>query len=399
MQNKAYAKFLILMTILLCSFETLANASMNEIKAIRAAFKNDKATLVLEFSQKPNVTIFTLKTPNRLVIDIKHTFLKLTDFSEINTIFKNFRYAKKQKNDLRLVFENEDLIHNFNKNVIFPDENHKNYRLIVELQAKNTIAATKVDIFALADETTAKPKQKPKIKQKALVKKIIVIDPGHGGKDPGAIGKSYGTYEKYITFRYAKELQKILNSTKKYRAILTREGDYYLKLHTRVEKAKKHGADLFISIHADSSPNRKARGMSIYTLSEKASDRESARIASNENKADFIASPGEKQFKNTEPEIVSILFDLAKRSKNNQSTVLASHLISQMKQEIRMVKEIHRFAGFRVLKGSNIPSVLIELGYLSNKHDEKTLNSTSYRRKVVHSIKNSLDAYFASKAH
>ncbi len=224
-----------------------------------------------------------------------------------------------------------------------------------------------------------------------MAKRVIVIDPGHGGVDPGAIGVS-GIYEKHVTLAAARDLRKHLEKTGRFRVYLTRERDVFIRLRDRIEIARGKDADLFVSLHADTIRNRKVRGLSVYTLSERASDKEAAELAERENKADLIAGI---DLTHESAEVTNILIDLAQRETMNQSARLASKLVTEMRTRVKTLRNPHRFAGFAVLKAPDIPSVLIELGFLSNRDDERALRSESHRRKLAQSIAAAVDAYFS----
>lgn len=224
----------------------------------------------------------------------------------------------------------------------------------------------------------------------ASKKRVIVIDPGHGGVDPGAIGVS-GIYEKHITLAAARDLKEHLERTGRFKVYLTRDRDVFIRLRGRIEIARERKADLFISVHADTIRNRKIRGLSVYTLSEKASDKEAAELADRENKSDLIAGI---DLSHESEEVTNILIDLAQRETMNQSARLASLLVGELKSRVKVLRNPHRFAGFAVLKAPDVPSVLIEMGFLSNRDDERALRSKSHRRKVAQSIAGAVDAYF-----
>lgn len=221
-------------------------------------------------------------------------------------------------------------------------------------------------------------------------KRIIVIDPGHGGVDPGAISVS-GVYEKHITLAAARALQAHLESTGRFEVRLTRDRDVFIRLRDRIEIAREKKADLFISLHADTIRNSGVRGLSLYTLSERASDKEAAALAERENKADLIAGI---DLSHESAEVTNILIDLAQRETMNQSAKLAALLVDELKERVRILQNPHRFAGFAVLKAPDIPSVLIELGFLSNRDDERALRSKAHRRKLAQSIAGAVDRYF-----
>ena len=233
----------------------------------------------------------------------------------------------------------------------------------------------------------------------AIIKKkqipVIVIDPGHGGKDPGAIGQYARSKEKNITLAYAKELKIALDKTKKYKVYLTRNKDIFIPLGRRVEMARKAKADLFISLHANSASNKKVYGLSIYTLSETSSDKQAELLAQKENRADIIAGAN---FSGASPDIMKTLINLSQRDSMNNSAIFANLAIKLVKNfDIEILNNTHRFAGFRVLTAPDMVSVLIELGYLSNKSEEKKLNDFKYRKKLAAGLVVSIDSYFGQR--
>jgi N-acetylmuramoyl-L-alanine amidase len=231
--------------------------------------------------------------------------------------------------------------------------------------------------------------KKSKTTRKKIKKKpIVLIDSGHGGKDPGAISTKKKIKEKDITLRYAKELKRILNSSGKFNAILTRNDDRFIPLRDRVKMSKKYKADLFISIHADSARNNKARGASIYTLSEKSSDKEANELATRENKADIIH--GVK----AEDEVLDVLVRLSQRKMMNQSTKFAEILGKNLKKKKINVLHSHSFANFRVLKSIQTPSILFELGFISNVQDEKRITGKPYMKKIMTATYEAISKYF-----
>ena len=220
---------------------------------------------------------------------------------------------------------------------------------------------------------------------------VVAIDAGHGGVDPGALGTG-GSVEKTITLAMAKELQRQLEATGRYRVILTRDSDVFVRLRDRIELARVGRADLFVSLHADAHDTGRLRGASVYTLSEQASDAEAEALAAKENKADLIAGI---DLSNNDEIVTNILIDLAQRETKNLSARFADMLVKELKRETLLLRKTHRFAGFAVLKAPDVPSVLIELGYLSSREDESLLRSAKHRRKLGASIGRAIDAYFA----
>ena len=221
---------------------------------------------------------------------------------------------------------------------------------------------------------------------------LVVIDPGHGGVDPGAQSR-HGIYEKHVVLALSREISRQLTASGRYRAALTRDRDVFIRLRDRVAIARKKGADIFISVHADSIRNSKVSGPSVYTLSEKASDKEAAELAERENKADLIAG---MDLSHESADVANILIDLAQRESMNQSARFAGHLVSELGNKTEVLPRPHRFAGFAVLKAPDLPSVLLETGFLSNSDDERRLTSKSYRRQLASAIVAAIDRYFGA---
>ncbi|MDZ3837235.1 MAG: N-acetylmuramoyl-L-alanine amidase [Rhodospirillales bacterium] len=219
--------------------------------------------------------------------------------------------------------------------------------------------------------------------------RVVVLDPGHGGADPGAIGVS-GVYEKDITLAAAREIKRALEQAGGYKVLLTRNDDRFIRLRDRVEFARRAGAELFVSVHADSVSSREVRGASVYTLSTTASDSEAAALAEKENKADLIAG---LDLSGESSEVTNILIDLAQRETMNQSAAFAGHVVEQLADATGLLPNPHRFAGFAVLKAPDIPSVLIELGFLSNRNDERALLKSDSRTRVAAAMAKAIDGY------
>ncbi|HWE71634.1 MAG TPA: N-acetylmuramoyl-L-alanine amidase [Stellaceae bacterium] len=217
----------------------------------------------------------------------------------------------------------------------------------------------------------------------------VVVDAGHGGVDPGCIGRT-GTYEKDVVLDTALRLARGLEATKRYKVSMSRHTDDFVTLEDRVIRARNLNADLFISVHADALPERSERGASVFTLSEKASDKEAAMVAERENKSDLVA--GVKY--TADPQVNEILFDLARRQTNNLSLQLAQKLVSELGHRVRLLNHTHRSAAFVVLKAPDIPSALVETGCLSNADEERDLRNANYRQMVSGALLNSVNAYF-----
>jgi N-acetylmuramoyl-L-alanine amidase len=235
------------------------------------------------------------------------------------------------------------------------------------------------------------PKTKP---QPRRVRRVIMIDPGHGGPDPGTIGIS-GYREKNVVLTAAREMARQLTATGRYAARLTRNSDRYIALRDRVGLARSARAELFVSVHADSNPNRETRGASVYTLSEAGSDREAAALAAKENKADIVAGV---DFRGQGADITSILIDLSQRDTINHSRVFAALLLDALaRNRIGLLGRSHRHAGFAVLTAPDTPAVLLEMGYLSNRQDERLLVQKAYLQRLGAALVDAVDRYFASR--
>ena len=217
----------------------------------------------------------------------------------------------------------------------------------------------------------------------------VFIDAGHGGKDPGAIGKSK-TQEKHITLAAATELARQLKATGVINPVLSRSDDRYLKLRQRINLARRQQADIFISLHADAAPSSKARGISVFTLSDTASDKEAEMLARNENRADLIGGP---DLAVEDPEAADELLRMFQRESMNQSTYLASTILRHIRDMPGGDKRGHRFAGFAVLKAPDMPSVLVEMGFITNRQDEANLKTAEYRTKLTERLSRAIVAY------
>ena len=222
-------------------------------------------------------------------------------------------------------------------------------------------------------------------------KPIVMIDPGHGGVDPGAISLT-GAFEKNIVLGLATELKRQLDKNGKVQCLLTRDHDEFIPLRQRVAIARMAKADLFMSLHADSVADSTISGLSVYTLSQTASDSEAQALADKENKADIVAGI---DFSKESPEVANILIDLVQRESMNLSSMFAQTVISEVRTRTHMLLgNTHRFAGFAVLKAPDVPSVLVESGYLSNAHDERMLRQPEYRIKLAEALARAIERYF-----
>lgn len=378
-------------------FHGTAFAQSAKIETIRLGMQSQTTVrVVIDLSAKANFNVFPLKNPTRVVIDMTNTAIGVDekDLPKDPNYLKSIRLGSNNGKDARIVLElNRDVI--IKKSFILAPQSGFQWRLVVDLKlmAKtdnldqvtaewydNSVAEKQKQVEAVVN---AEPKQKP----------LIVLDPGHGGKDPGAIGVS-GVYEKHLTLAMGKQLKRLLEKTGRYRVKMTRDTDVAIALYARRRYARSVNADLFISIHADSVSRPQTKGLSIYTLSEKASDKEAEKLAESENKVDIIAGldlSGETQ------EVTDILIDLARRETNNHSSYFAEKVVKAIMNVGYVLPNTHRFAGFAVLKSPDVPSVLIEMGYLSNREEERLLRQEAYREKLAKATVTAVDEYFAEK--
>jgi len=240
--------------------------------------------------------------------------------------------------------------------------------------------------YEKAHSAIAQPKALPQKPQKL----VIIIDPGHGGNDPGAISES-GLNEKNITLQYARSLRALLAKDGRYKVFLTRNKDIYVGLKERTIKARDLHADLFISLHADTNPEAKVRGLSVYTLSSAAAADEIEKLDNQPDKASVL---GHLDLSHENSDAKDVVIDLVQSENRNASAKFAEIAVHELGGETKLLQHSHRFAGFVVLTGIDVPSVLIELGYLSNKYEEKMLIKPDYRKKLVKALAHSVDVYF-----
>lgn len=383
----------------------------------------NKTAFHLETPEVLDAKVYTLANPSRVVIDVPQGQWKVPPAArgrdKVGAILR-VRNGWPEKGMLRVVLDVMEGTTLEDTYASLPSRLHEPHALVVVL--KNPVAAEKSSAKPEVKTRQAwkekgadkpHPEKKPfvvtKSPEPAAVAKssvvedigfipvphpkpeiyTIVIDAGHGGVDPGARGNS-GVWEKEITSHFAADLKRVLEETGRYRVVLTRPGDRYVSLKDRVRKAVAAEGHLFISLHADSHPDASLQGLSVYTLSEQASDKEAEALAKSENHSDIIAG---MDLSRNNPEVTEVLIDLARRDTKNISARFAELVVSEIGTEAKLLRNTHRFAGFAVLKGIGIPSVLVELGYLSNPKEEELLKTDSYRERLVSAIARAVDTY------
>jgi len=374
------------------------------VKNLRLGVHGAKTRIVMDLKGPISYRYFFLANPYRLVLDMVEV-----DF-ELNPILKkpiggvlSYRFGLLKPGISRVVIDlSKPLL--VDKHFIIKPGTKPQSRLVIDLvpttrskflaylkKSRNQKTVGLLRLKSIEQKhQTAQEFQKKSPGEKISKSKIIVLDPGHGGVDPGAIGLQ-GSYEKKIVLMAAKSIEKILVKSGRYDVTLTRTSDRFIPLRKRVAIARRARADLFISLHADSIKNGAVRGATVYTLSENASDREAAQLAERENKSDLIAGI---DLNSESQEVTDILIDLVQRETMNQSAVFAGAVVQEITKKIKTHRRPHKFAGFAVLKALDIPSILLEMGYLSNIEDETLLNSETFQKKLGLAILLGLDRYF-----
>ena len=341
--------------------------------------------------------IFRLQDPERLVIDIdtvRGTGVQMPPGYN-GRLLKNIRFGQFDEDTSRIVIELSGPVEKAEVHRFSAGSEKAPGRYVVEVVPRanfnyGTYRPPVAPPPAIEGGRYPVPVLKP-FRAVQKQKPHIVIDAGHGGKDPGALGMS-GTLEKGITLSYAVMLAEALEKSGRYRVSLTRDDDRFILLPDRVKIARDLKGDLFISVHADTASSAKAKGLSIYTVSETASDAEAAALAEQENSVDLLAG---LDVGVEDKAVADILLDLTQRETKNKSSRLADIMVDGFRREnIRLLPNTHRFAGFRVLKAPDIPSVLIEIGFLSNPEDERNLKSAAYRKQLAKGVLRGLDDYF-----
>lgn len=368
------------------------------VESYRMAGDATRIRVVMRFDGEPEARWFLLRAPHRLVIDFPKAGFAIEP-AEVAArgLVAGVRYGDAGDGRSRVILSTLGpfTVEDFD---IAPSESGAGYQLVADLVADSDAAFDR----ALAEQaaTTGTPVSTPRGDRLGrgatppAPRFTVVLDAGHGGIDGGAESPG-GTVEKAVTLAFARELRSRLEADTRLRVVMTRDKDEFLRLDERVRIARQHDADLFISIHADTIRMRGIRGATIYTLSERASDSEAAALAARENLSDQLAGiVVEEQTQ----EVADVLADLMRRETHSFSIRFARSLIGAMTDKVELINNPHRSAGFRVLKAPDVPSVLIELGYLSNPKDEALLIDPEWRGKAVTSIAEAVLAYAAARA-
>lgn len=388
---------------LLLTAVTVDALAVTQVKSMRLWRAPDNTRLVFDLSGPVQHSVFTLSAPDRLVIDINGATLAAPlNVSTSNTPISSVRSAQRTPTDLRVVVDLKKSV-TPKSFTLAPNAQYGN-RLVVDLYdqeadavAASTPAAPPAQAPATTPAVPATPAQ-PAIKLPPVPSGkrdiVVAIDAGHGGEDPGASG-SRGQHEKDIVLQIAKELQRQINTEKGYRAELTRTGDYFIPLRKRTEIARKKGADLFISIHADAAPSRAAFGASVFALSDRGATSETARwLADTENRSDLIGGAGNVSLDDKDRMLAGVLLDLSMTATLSSSLNVGQKVLGNMGRVTSLHKQRVEQAGFMVLKSPDIPSILVETGFISNNNEAAKLATASHQQALARSIHTGVRQYF-----
>ncbi len=382
MQNmikiKGLAHILAMLSLLMLALP--GQAKTVEVKGVRLWDAPDSTRVVLDIDAAANYKIFALKQPDRLVVDLSDAELgtQIPAVANTHPLLSRIRGGRRHGSDLRVVFDLKTAVA-YESFVLQPNDEY-GHRLVIDLSnpdAKKTTAERPV---------TGRARSEPR-------DVIIAIDAGHGGEDPGARGRR-GTREKDVVLAIARRLERLVRQQKGMRPVLIRDGDYYLSLRQRIEKAREQKADLFVSIHADAFHNPRVKGSSVYVLSSKgASDEASRWLAERENAADLM---GGVSLTDKDDVLASVLLDLSLTGTIEASTHVAKRVLDSIQQVAPVHKPNVQYAGFVVLKSPDIPSLLVETAFISNPREERKLKDPRYQQKLAGAIMRGVKGYFSA---
>lgn len=366
----------------------------------RVVGDDNRTRFVLDLTGEVDLSAFTLAEPYRVVVDLPEVDFRLPAGTGTTGrgLVSDWRYGQFAAGRSRIVLDVTGPV-KIDKAFVLPAIENQPARLVLDLlktsaaafdeeQRKNQLARDTAN-----EAPVQKADQLPPPDRSKREKPLLVIDPGHGGVDSGTVSAS-GVMEKDIVLAFAKKLQERLERTGKVAVLLTRTDDTFLPLAARVQFGRDHAADLFLSIHADSEHVGSVRGATVYTLSDRASDQEAAALAAKENASDLIAGLDLQQ---EADDVTDILVDLTRRETRNFSASFAGGLVGDLASATRMIKNPRRSAGFQVLRAHDVPSVLLEIGYLSNDQDEKLLTSEEWRLRVADAVTQAVLRFFGQK--
>ena len=386
------------LALLLVAADLFAASEVQSVRLWRAPYN---ARLVFDLSGPVEHKIFTLTAPDRLVIDVTGANLKaqLDQLALKNTPVAALRAGQHDANTLRVVVDLHAPVSP--KSFSLAPNQQYGHRLVVDLFDQATAARTATLPPATATPSTPVAPVSPTLPAVKLPATpggkrdiVIAIDAGHGGEDPGAIGPGK-VYEKHVVLQISKELQRQINAEKGFRAELVRTGDYFIPLRKRTEIARKKGADLFVSIHADAAPRTAAYGASVFALSDRGATSETARwLADSENRSDLIGGAGNLSLGDKDQMLAGVLLDLSMTASLSSSLNVGQKVLSNMGRITRLHKSRVEQAGFMVLKSPDIPSILVETGFISNPSEAKKLQTASHQQALARSVHSGVRQFF-----
>jgi N-acetylmuramoyl-L-alanine amidase len=356
-----------------------------------------RTRLVMDLSRTIDIAAFTLADPYRVVVDLPQVTFQFPARTGATGkgLVKAFRYGLVMQGGSRIVIDTTGPVRVEKAFVLEAIENQP-ARLVIDLVTTDRASFMRQLAVDKPPARATEARKPEPAKPSGDTRPLVVIDPGHGGPDTGTVAAS-GEMEKAIVLDFAQALQGKLEKSGKYRVAMTRTDDRFVALGERVRYARSQGAALFISIHADALASRNesdVRGATVYTVSDTATDAEAARLAEDENKADVIAGVD----LSSEPEeVADILIDLTQRETKNFSAHFARTVVGELKTAAKLHKHPLKSAGFKVLKAPDVPSVLIELGYVSNKHDLKLMTSEAWRGRTTDAVAQAVNAFFSTR--
>lgn len=376
----------IFITLFILCFSSLVHSTFLESFTVKNT-ANKSSVVSFSFDSIPKYNQFTLSKPSRIVFDFSELEVKteLNKLSAKTSLIKALRFSPRDKNNLRLVFDVEEGTKLVSKKLA----DNKGAELIITL-------AKGIRDELIKNKENAEPE--PSELDAFILSKwhrdaVVVIDPGHGGKDPGAVGAKHHQ-EKNIVLKIAKKLKKMIDKKSGMKAYLTRSGDYYVGLRQRLALARKYNADIFISIHADAFLNRRSRGASVYSLSQRGATSEAARwLATSENYSE-LGGVDLSELDDDNGMIRSVLIDLSQTATNSSSLNLGKKVLGDLNNIALLHHDDVEQARFVVLKSPDIPSILVETGFISNRSEEKLLASNRYQMKLASSILSGVTQYF-----
>ncbi|WP_313958326.1 N-acetylmuramoyl-L-alanine amidase [Pseudomonas citri] len=376
--------------------DAVAETKVNSVRLWRAP---DNTRLVFDLTGPVQHSVFTLTAPDRLVIDINGATLGAPlNVATANTPITAMRSAQRTPTDLRVVIDLKKAV-TPKSFTLAPNAQYGN-RLVVDLfdnpadAAPAPAPAPNVATVPAVPVTPTEPAIKLPPAPAGKRDIIVVIDAGHGGEDPGASG-SRGQREKDVVLSIARELQRQVNGMKGFRAELTRTGDYFIPLRGRTEIARKKGADLFVSIHADAAPSAAAFGASVFALSDRGATSETARwLADSENRSDLIGGAGNVSLDDKDRMLAGVLLDLSMTASLTSSLNVGQKVLSNIGRVTPLHKQRVEQAGFMVLKSPDIPSILVETGFISNSNEASKLSSASHQQALARSISSGVRQFF-----